>query len=275
MVLFALEVTSDGPGGDLGAGGQAELGEDVGHVDGGRLRRDEQPLGELAVGQPEGEQRGDLALTRRQLAVSTRRRPLQPAGERLGPVAPHTWPPPQVDVDDVADRLQRRLAIAGTEQRLGERRAQRTDHRTGQARIRIGEHRRERRDRRSMVVLGERQQAIGMGTERRRRRVLGEPPVEHLRPDHRRRDTERHEVLDEHHDMVERRRRVVQRAARRRATRAVPTRRRGHRVRPPRRCRGVGSAAACAPHSTARARRAHPTHRRAGPPRGRRTPGRR
>ena len=55
-------LVANGPGGDLGAAGQAELGQDVGHVDGGRLRRDEQPVRQLTIGQPIGEQRRHFPL---------------------------------------------------------------------------------------------------------------------------------------------------------------------------------------------------------------------
>ena len=102
--------------------------------------RDEQPLGELAVGQAVGEQGGDLALPCRQLAVEPGRRALQPPGQRLGPVPPHARPAPQVVVDRLADGDQRPGPVAGSEQGLGERRAQRPDHRLGEAGVGLGEH---------------------------------------------------------------------------------------------------------------------------------------
>ena len=91
---------ADGPGGDLGAARQAELGEDVGHVDGRGLRRDEQPLGELAVGQ--ARRRAGRRPPAR--GRSARRRgaaddALQPARQRLGPVAPHARPAGEVVVE--------------------------------------------------------------------------------------------------------------------------------------------------------------------------------
>ena len=64
-------------------------------MDGRRLRRDEQALGELAVGQTVGQQRGDLPLARRELPVDARRRALATAGPapRRGPCArPATGP---------------------------------------------------------------------------------------------------------------------------------------------------------------------------------------
>ena len=50
------------PGGDLAAGGEPELVQDAGDVDVDGALGDDQLLGHLAVGQPAGDQGGDLAL---------------------------------------------------------------------------------------------------------------------------------------------------------------------------------------------------------------------
>ena len=68
------EAVAHRPGGDLGAARHAELGEDVGDVDGRRPRRDVQPPGELGVAQPFGEQRRHFTLAWRQLAIGGDRR---------------------------------------------------------------------------------------------------------------------------------------------------------------------------------------------------------
>jgi hypothetical protein len=53
-----------GDGGGLDPGGDAELGQDVGDVDAGRLGADEQRLSDLAVAGAGRDQRQDLSLTR-------------------------------------------------------------------------------------------------------------------------------------------------------------------------------------------------------------------
>src|ERR1700733_15592904 len=54
------------PRGDLCARGEAELAEDVGDVPGRGGRGEHQLVGDAAVGQPPGDQRGDLELARGQ-----------------------------------------------------------------------------------------------------------------------------------------------------------------------------------------------------------------
>ena len=60
-----LEPLADGVRGRLGAGAHAELAEHPADVVLGGLRRDHQPVGDLGVREPGGDQRQDLALARR------------------------------------------------------------------------------------------------------------------------------------------------------------------------------------------------------------------
>src|SRR4051794_13738257 len=84
-----------GAAGGLGARVHVELAEDVGEVGRDRLLSDEQPLGDLAVGQPLGEEAQDLGLARGQAGRVLdagrrgRRRELEPGapGERLDRLA--------------------------------------------------------------------------------------------------------------------------------------------------------------------------------------------
>ena len=141
---------------------------------------------------------------RRQLAVDARRRALQPAGQRLGPVLAHARPAAEVVVDRPADRHQRAGPVAGAEQRLGERRAQRADHRLGEARVGLGEHRAEGRRRRRRG----RPSASASSPSAWARIAafdgwLGQPAVEHPRRGTSAGvDPERQQVLDEHDDVV-------------------------------------------------------------------------
>ncbi len=112
------------------------------------LGRDEEAVGELPVGEPVGDKRCDLALTRSQLTVGARRRTLQPSGEALGAVLANTRPPREVVIDRPSRSNQRAWAIAGRQQRLGQRRAQGADHRLGEARVGVGQHCAARRPRR-------------------------------------------------------------------------------------------------------------------------------
>src|SRR6266545_6932230 len=61
-----------GEGGCLGAAANSELGEDVADVVAGRLGADEQPLGDLGVGESLGDEPEDLLLPLAQLVHSPR-----------------------------------------------------------------------------------------------------------------------------------------------------------------------------------------------------------